>query len=230
MQSSDLFDFPESLKLFQKFFTPEARPWEWVDQIGLALSGMALTELSEQHGSVPDSLEVRGEVYIHQSVALPGTGTLEGPAYLGPGCQLRPGVYIRGNVIAGSGCVLGNSCEFKNSLLLDGVQVPHFSYVGDSVLGNGCHLGAGAILSNLRFDQEPVSAWTPEGKVPTGMKKLGGLLGDGAEIGCNAVLQPGVILGRQSLVMTGMVFNGYLESDTLAYRKEPILKVQRRDL
>lgn len=226
----DLFSFPDSLKGFQEFFTPEARPWEWVGQTRPALESMDLVALEEAQDTFPSGLEIRGSVYIHKSVSLPANGTVIGPAYIGPESELRPGVYIRGNVITGAGCVLGNSCEFKNSLLLDQVQVPHFSYVGDSVLGNHCHLGAGAVLSNLRFDQQPVSAWTPEGKVFTGMKKLGGLLGDGSEIGCNAVLQPGAILGRQSLVMTGMVFNGYLEPETLAYQKEPMLKVRRRDL
>jgi bifunctional N-acetylglucosamine-1-phosphate-uridyltransferase/glucosamine-1-phosphate-acetyltransferase GlmU-like protein len=230
MKASTLFHFPESLSFFEESFQPEQPPWEWVRQIGPGLEGVDLKALPEGHKTFPPGLSVEGPVYIHESVHLPHTGTIIGPVFIGSECELRPGVFIRGKVIAGKGCVLGNSCEFKNSLLLDEAKVPHFSYVGDSVLGNDSHLGAGSILSNLRFDQREVAAWTPGGKEPTGMRKLGALLGDGSEIGSNAVLQPGVILGRNSIVMTGLVFNGYLEPATLAYARENILKVRRRDL
>lgn len=230
MKADELFELSEALDIYQKYFPGKAAPWEWVEKIGEALEKTDLEGLEESQKDIPRGLEVRGAVYIHKSVTLPSWGHIEGPVHIGPGCELRPGVYIRGNVIAGKGCVLGNSCEFKNALLMDFVQVPHFSYVGDSVLGARAHLGAGAILSNLRFDQEPVSVWTPEGKRPSGLKKLGGLVGDGAELGCHAVLQPGSVIGRRSLVMTGMVFNGYLEPETLAYTKNSILRVRRRDL
>jgi NDP-sugar pyrophosphorylase family protein len=191
---------------------------------------MDLESLPERQTHYPAGLAVSGPVFIHESCRLPPFGTVEGPAYLGPECELRPGVYIRGNVIAGRGCVLGNSCEFKNSLLMDRVQVPHYSYVGDSILGSGAHLGAGAILSNLRFDQRPISVKTPDGHVPTGMRKLGGLLGESAELGCNVVLQPGAILGPRAIVVTGLVFNGYLEPNTMAYARQDIHRVERRDM
>jgi bifunctional N-acetylglucosamine-1-phosphate-uridyltransferase/glucosamine-1-phosphate-acetyltransferase GlmU-like protein len=113
------------------------------------------------------------------------------------------------------GCVLGNSCEFKNSLLLENVQVPHFSYVGDSVLGNGAHLGAGVICSNLRIDKGNVPVILPDGtKHCSGLRKLGALVGDHVEVGCNAVLNPGSMLGRHSLVMPGTSFNGTLTDNT----------------
>ena len=99
----------------------------------------------------PCGLHIEGDVYFHPSAKLPPFGLIQGPAYIGEGCELRPGIFIRGNLITGKDCVLGNSCEFKNSLLLDGVQVPHFSYVGDSILGNGAHLGAGVILSLIHI-------------------------------------------------------------------------------
>ena len=144
--------------------------------------------------------------------------------------MLRPGVFIRGNVIAGAGGVLGNSCEFKNCLLLERVQVPHFSYVGDSVLGNGAHLGAGVICSNLRLDQNEVPVEMPDGsRKKSGLRKLGALVGDGAEIGCNAVLNPGTVLGRRALVMPAMAFRGTLASNSIAYTHAPILKAPRMD-
>ena len=161
---------------------------------------------------------------------LPAQGTIIGPAYVGEGCELRPGVYIRGNVIAGAGCVLGNSCEFKNCLLLDGVQVPHYSYVGDSVLGNKAHLGAGAICSNLRLDQAGVIVKDFEGGGhATGMRKLGALIGDAAEVGCNAVLNPGSVLGRRALVAPTLSFRGTLKAGTMAFGPSAIKTAPRMD-
>lgn len=140
------------------------------------------------------------------TVVEPGACIL-GPAWIGSDCRIRHGAYLRENVITGDRCVLGNSCEFKNCLLLDDVQVPHFSYVGDSVLGNRAHLGAGVICSNLRLDQAEVRV----NGMPTGLKKFGALVGDGAEVGCNAVLNPGTVLGRKSVVYPGKMWVGVLE-------------------
>jgi len=133
-------------------------------------------------------------------------------------------------VIAGANCVLGNSCEFKNCLLLDDVQVPHFSYVGDSVLGNKVHLAAGVTCSNLRLDQSEVPVQLPDGsRCGSGLRKLGALVGDAAEVGCNSVLNPGSILGRRSLVMPTMAFRGYLKANSIASIKEKIETVSRID-
>jgi NDP-sugar pyrophosphorylase family protein len=226
LKASDLFEFPASLP-FGDIFRPELAPWEWLPRIQMALAGYDFGGLSVDK---PCGLQIRGEVYIHPSVQLPPFGSIQGPVYLGEGCELRPGVYIRGRVIAGKGCVLGNSCEFKNCLLLDGVQVPHFSYVGDSVLGNGAHLGAGVICSNLRLDQADVPVILPDGsKVSSGLRKLGALVGDQAEVGCNAVLNPGAILGKRALVMPTVAFRGTLAQNTIAYNQEPILTAPRMD-
>jgi NDP-sugar pyrophosphorylase family protein len=142
MKAGDLFKFPDSLP-FANEFCVEMAPWEWLPIVRKALSKLPDDVVVSD---CPAGLHVEGPVYIHPSVRLPAFGSIQGPAYIAEGCELRPGVFIRGNVIAGAGCVLGNSCEFKNCLLLDRVQVPHFSYVGDSILGNGSHLGAGGGL------------------------------------------------------------------------------------
>ena len=141
LKASELFEFPESLP-FSEIFRPELAPWEWLPLIKKALGEFVYTESQTEK---PCGLHIEGDVYIHPKVKLPPFGLIQGPAYIGEGCELRPGIFIRGNLIAGQDCVLGNSCEFKNSLLLDGVQVPHFSYVGDSILGNGAHLGAAEV-------------------------------------------------------------------------------------
>jgi NDP-sugar pyrophosphorylase family protein len=226
MLASDLFDFPESLP-FGAVFSAELSPWQWVPLIAEALETVAFEPLAIE---VPAGLHVEGPVLIHPSVQLPAYGSIKGPAYIGAGTELRPGVFIRGNVIAGEHCVLGNSCEFKNCLLLDGVQVPHFSYVGDSVLGNQAHLGAGVTCSNLRLDQTEVPVQLLDGsRCGSGLRKLGALVGDAAEVGCNAVLNPGAILGRRALVMPTLAFRGTLEANTIAYTRDTIKAAPRMD-
>ena len=210
IKAKSLFSLPDSLKQFRDFFMPDDLPWDWVLKIKKALSAC---EHLEAFNSPYPALSITGDVFIHPTVKLPHVGTIQGPVWIGERCELRPGVYIRGNVIAGKGCVLGNSCEFKNALLLDDIQVPHFSYVGDSVMGNQSHLGAGAILSNFRLDGKNVPIDLPDQRrVDSGMRKLGCLLGDKAQLGCNAVTQPGSILGKGAIVMTGTVHKGFKPS------------------
>jgi len=226
LKARDLFDFPESLP-FDQVFSAELAPWQWVPLIAEALKAFPFESLRDE---IPPGLHVEGQVFIHPSVKLPSFGSITGPAYIGEGCELRPGVYIRGFVITGANCVLGNSCEFKNCLLLDDVQVPHFSYVGDSVLGNKVHLAAGVTCSNLRLDQSEVPMQLPDGsRCGSGLRKLGALVGDAAEVGCNSVLNPGSILGRRSLVMPTMAFRGYLKANSIASIKEKIETAPRVD-
>ncbi len=225
MKASDFFDLAADHPI-ARWFPLEEAPWKWLPRIGEALAEVA----SRLPPSVPDGLRIEGPVFFEGAAGLPPYGSITGPAWIGDGCELRPGVFIRGNFIAGRGCVLGNSCEYKNSVLLDGVQTPHYNYVGDSVLGNGAHLGAGCILSNLRFDQKPVIVRTPSGSTETGLRKFGAILGDGAEAGCNVVLQPGTILDRRSAVAPGLAYGGYLNAENIAFWKPSLHTVHRRVL
>lgn len=226
MKASDLFALPASLAPFAAAFPADLPPWEWLKRLGPALAAFPFAPLNR---SIPAGVLIEGPVYLDPSVKLPHVATIIGPVWIGPGTEIRPGAFIRGNVIAGEKCVLGNACEFKNCLLLDRVQVPHFSYVGDSILGNGAHLGAGVICSNLRLDQKPISVRDAENTYETGLRKLGALLGDQAEVGCNAVLNPGTILGPRSLVMPTISFNGYLPPATIAKTRQTVTLLPRRD-
>ncbi|MEM9226860.1 MAG: UDP-N-acetylglucosamine diphosphorylase [Verrucomicrobiota bacterium] len=228
MNARELFELPEGMP-FTDFFPLDAAPWTWISAITEALKAFDFTTASETHGAIPPGVTVTGDVFIHASVQLPPYAVIKGPAWIGPETEIRPGAFIRGKVIIGPGCVVGNATEIKNSLLLSGVQVPHYNYIGDSVLGNRAHLGAGVICANLRLDQKPVLVGTPGGKVDTGMRKLGAILGDEAEAGCNAVLQPGTILGKGAAVMPTMAFGGYLEPGTLAFNRPVIGRVPRKD-
>ncbi len=226
MRADEFFALPPSLQAFAAHFAAEAPVWEWVGAIKGALADL---KGNTAERDLPPGVVVEGEVWLDPSVKLPGQATLIGPSYIGAGTEIRPGAFVRGNVIVGAGCVLGNSCEFKNCLLMDGVQVPHFSYVGDSVLGNGAHLAAGVVLSNLRLDQSPVLVRLPDRVVETGLRKMGAILGDAAEVGCNAVLQPGTLLGKRALVMPTLAFGGYLPAGHFAKARTSLAVIPRRD-
>jgi len=225
VRASDFVTLPDSLACFAAEFSGDAEPWQWLTRIGPALAALPAPDAFEP----PPGVVVQGPAWIHPSVCFIGAATLIGPLWLGAHTEVRPGAYVRGNVIVGEGAVLGNSCEFKNCLLLDGVQVPHFSYVGDSILGNRAHLGAGVICSNLRLDQRPIVVRSGSAVHETGLRKFGAILGDDAEVGCNAVLQPGTLLGRRALVMPLTAFSGHLPDATIAYHKQRVSTLPRRD-
>ena len=180
--------------------------------------------------------ELVGKPYIGENVFV-GEGTIiehgamiKGPAWIGANCHVRNGCYVRENVIAGDGVVLGNSCEFKNCLLFDGAQVPHFNYVGDSILGYKSHLGAGVILSNVKLDHGEIAVEGADGgRVNSGLRKFGAVLGDHAEIGCNAVLNPGSIIGRRSVVYPGAQWRGVLPENSIAKFRQSFSLLARRD-
>jgi UDP-N-acetylglucosamine diphosphorylase / glucose-1-phosphate thymidylyltransferase / UDP-N-acetylgalactosamine diphosphorylase / glucosamine-1-phosphate N-acetyltransferase / galactosamine-1-phosphate N-acetyltransferase len=153
---------------------------------------------------------ISNAVYIGEGTVIEQGAMIKGPAWIGDRCEIRAGCYIRENVIVGNDTVLGNSCEFKNCIVFDGAQAPHFNYVGDSILGHKAHLGAGVILSNVRLDHAEVVVRGPDAAMPTGLKKFGAIIGDRAEIGCNAVLSPGSLIGRDAMIYPGVQWRGSL--------------------
>lgn len=142
---------------------------------------------------------IKENVLVGENVKIYPTATIEGPTIIGSGSEIRPGAFIRGSVITGERCVIGNSSELKNCILLNGVQVPHYNYVGDSVLGNKAHTGAGTICSNLKSDGKNVVIHG-DTDFETGLRKVGAFLGDGADVGCGCVLNPGTVIGKNTSV------------------------------
>jgi NDP-sugar pyrophosphorylase family protein len=227
VKASDFFALPTSLAPFESAFPTNVPPWEWLKGIAPAL---AAHKFDQPLRPVPPGVHVEGLVYLHPTVILPHTATIIGPVWIGANTEIRPGAFIRGNVIVGEHCVLGNSCEYKNCLLMNRVQTPHFNYVGDSILGNGAHFGAGVICSNVRLDGKNVTIALPGGVVAdTGLRKFGAVVGDRAEVGCNAVLQPGTLLGPRSLVMPLTAFGGCLAAATIAHSRQQVSTLPRRD-
>jgi UDP-N-acetylglucosamine diphosphorylase / glucose-1-phosphate thymidylyltransferase / UDP-N-acetylgalactosamine diphosphorylase / glucosamine-1-phosphate N-acetyltransferase / galactosamine-1-phosphate N-acetyltransferase len=179
--------------------------------------------------------ELIGKPFISSSVFV-GRGTiveqgavLKGPAWIGENCHIRSGCYVRENVVVGDGVVMGNSCEFKNCILFDEAKAPHFNYVGDSILGYGVHLGAGVILSNVKLDHHEIMVAAPEGQIATGLTKFGAIVGDRTEIGCNAVINPGSILGRDCIVYPTVNFRGVLPQGSVVKLRQELHVLDRRE-
>src|SRR5207245_2335696 len=163
---------------------------------------------------------ISNRVFVGKGTVIEQGAVLKGPAWIGENCKIRSGCYVRENVIAGNGVVMGNSCEFKNCIIFDEAQVPHFNYVGDSILGYKSHLGAGVILSNVKLDHSEVTLSFNGNFVPTGLKKFGAVIGDHAEIGCNSVLNPGSIIGRNTILYPGTQWRGVApENSIVKYRQ-----------
>lgn len=195
-------------------------PWE-----ALPLIGSFILELGKTLS--PEEYELRGEnIWVSKSAKVYPNTYIAGPAIVGHNTEVRPGAFIRGNALIGAGCVVGNSTEIKNAILFDGAQTPHYNYIGDSILGFKAHTGAGAITSNLKQDRSPVTILADGERVETSMKKFGAMLGDGAEIGCNSVLNPGTVVGRGARVYPLSMVRGFVPENSIYKRAGEIAEIQ----
>ena len=167
-------------------------------------------------------------VFIGEGTVVEDGAMIKGPAIIGKNCQIRHNAYIREHVLIGDGCVVGNSTELKNALLFNDAVVPHFNYVGDSILGHKAHLGAGVVLSNVKSLPGTVAVEVDGKPFDTGLRKFGALVGDGAEIGCNSVLNPGSVIGRGAVVYPNTSWRGVLPANMIAKNQAPIEVVVRR--
>lgn len=188
-------------------------PWEVLPRIGsfILTLGASLSE---------DEYEKRGDnIWIAKSAKVAPTAYINGPAIIGKEAEIRHCAFIRGNAIVGEGAVVGNSTELKNVILFNKVQVPHYNYVGDSVLGYKSHMGAGSITSNVKSDKKLVVVKTPEGNIETGMKKFGAMLGDEVEVGCGSVLNPGTVVGSRTNIYPLSSVRGFIPENSI-YKKQ----------
>ena len=193
-------------------------PWEVLPYIGEVILQLGAT-LSE------DEYEKRGEnVWIAKDAKVAPTAYINGPAIIGKGAEIRHCAFIRGNALVGEGSVVGNSTELKNVILFNTVQVPHYNYVGDSILGYKAHMGAGSITSNIKSDRSPVTVAMEGEKVETGRIKMGAMVGDHVEIGCNSVLNPGTIIGRNSNVYPLSMVRGFVAENSIYKRQGEVVE------
>ncbi|MBQ5325798.1 MAG: UDP-N-acetylglucosamine pyrophosphorylase [Oscillospiraceae bacterium] len=205
VKTADLYEC--NVPYLKELFDESVYPW---DMLGKIKSLCA--QLIEQ--GIEGFSEIETGVLVGRDVKIAPTATIIPPAIIGHGTEIRPGAYLRGNVITGENCVLGNSSEFKNCILLDKVQAPHYNYVGDSVLGNKAHMGAGSICSNLKSDGKAVVIHGDE-DIETGIRKIGGILADGADIGCQCVINPGTVIGKRTSVYPLTALRGVYPADCI---------------
>ena len=201
----ELYDLSHTIaKEYLESFT---YPWE-------ALKG--IKELVLQLGPAlgEEYIERSPQVWVHRSASVAPTAYLGAPCIIGPETEVRHCAFIRGSALVGAGCVVGNSTELKNVILFDKVQVPHYNYVGDSILGYKAHMGAGSITSNVKSDKSLVVIHG-EVQIPTGIKKFGAMLGDRVEVGCNSVLNPGTVIGRDSNVYPLSCVRGVVPANSI---------------
>ncbi len=191
-------------------------PWEMLPEI----KGY-IAELIKK--GIEGFTEISEGVLVGENVKIYPSVTIEPNTIIGSNTEIRPGAFLRGNIITGSGCVIGNSTELKNCILLNKVQVPHYNYVGDSVLGNKAHMGAGSICSNLKSDGKAVVIHnSPD--IETGLRKIGGILADGADIGCGCVINPGTVIGKDTSVYPLNALRGVIEGGCIVKSMDNIVK------
>jgi NDP-sugar pyrophosphorylase family protein len=190
IKTSELFSLEHTMAapLLEQY----ENPWEVLPHIG-----DFVMELGEKL-SKEEYVNPQKGIWIHKSAKLAPTAGIIGPVIIGPGAEIRHCAYIRGKVIVGANAVVGNSSELKNVILSDYVQVPHYNYVGDSILGYRSHMGAGSITSNVKSDKKNVVVHAEDGDIETGLKKFGAMIADGVEVGCGSVLNPGTVIGKNS--------------------------------
>ena len=213
---NELYDLNETIA--KDIFDNVTYPWEVLPKIGDFIVELGETLSKEEYDQVEEN------VWIAKSANVFPSAYIHGPAIIGKDAEVRHCAFIRGNAIVGEGEVVGNSTELKNVILFNKVQVPHYNYVGDSVLGYKAHMGAGSITSNVKSDKKLVVVKTPEGGIETGRKKFGAMLGDEVEVGCGTVLNPGSVVGRHTNIYPLSSVRGYVPAGSIYKRQGEVVE------
>jgi len=216
MKISDLYSLENTMakELLEQF----TYPWEVLAHIGDFVERLGETLPKDEYANPAEG------IWIHKSAHIAPTAGIIAPVIIGPEAEVRHCAFIRGKVIVGKGAVVGNSTELKNVILFDGVQVPHYNYVGDSILGYRAHMGAGSITSNVKSDKTLVVVKNGEEQIPTGFKKFGAMLGDYVEVGCNSVLNPGTVVCSHSNIYPVSCVRGVIPANSIFKDKEHVVK------
>ena len=205
-----------------EIFEGKTYPWEVLPLIKDFIVRLGKTLSPEEYNQVGE------DIWVAKSAKIAPTAAISGPCIIGKDAEIRQCAFIRGSAIVGEGAVVGNSTELKNVVLFDGVQVPHYNYVGDSVLGHKSHMGAGSITSNVKSDKTLVEVKSGDEKIATGLKKFGAMLGDYVEVGCNSVLNPGTVIGAHTNVYPVSMVRGVIPADCIYKNKSEIIKKEER--
>lgn len=214
MRLKELFDMEKTMA--GRYLEQYTYPWEVLPHIGEIIKELGKTLDLKEYDHIGE------DIWIHKTVKVPPTASLKGPAIFGRDVEIRPGAFIRGNVLVGEGSVVGNSTELKNVILFDNVQVPHYNYVGDSILGYKSHMGASSLTSNVKSDKTLVKVHGEDGDIETGLKKFGAAVADFVEVGCGSILNPGTIVGSHSNIYPLSSVRGCINSHSI-YKKEGVI-------
>lgn len=206
----ELYNLEETIA--KDIFEGVTYPWEVLPKIGAFIVELGKTLPKDEYEQVWEN------VWIAKSAKVAPTAFINGPTIIGKDADIRHCAFIRGNAIVGEGAVVGNSTELKNVILFNKVQVPHYNYVGDSILGFKAHMGAGSITSNVKSDKTLATVKTPEGAIETGLKKFGAMLGDHVEVGCGSVLNPGTVVGKNSNIYPLSMVREFVPANSI-YKK-----------
>ena len=212
--NNNLFDYKKTIA--SKLFDTYKYPWELLPNISDFINNFVPSD---------DYYVIDGNQFIHKSVKLYNNITIEGSCIICEGTTIRPGAFLRGNVIVGKDCVVGNSTEIKNSIILDNAQMPHYNYIGDSIIGNHSHLGAGAICSNLKSDKSNIVIKNEGCEIKTGLRKIGAILADNVEVGCGSVLNPGTIIMKSSMIYPVSMVRGIVREKSIYKDKANIVDI-----
>ncbi len=219
-QVLDLYDLDHTLAAdYLRQFT---YPWE-------ALSGIKQMIITLGNTLGPDYRRIEENVWVHETATIFPSTYLGAPCIIGPRTEVRHCAFIRGSALVGADCVVGNSVELKNVILFDHVQTPHYNYVGDSILGYYSHMGAGSITSNVKSDKKLIVIHQQDKSLPTGLKKIGAMLGDYVEVGCNAVLNPGTVIGRHSNVYPTSCVRGVVPCESIWKNNGTIIRKEEKE-
>ena len=217
---SNLYDLTKTIAT--DIFEGKEYPWEVLPEIG-----SFIVKLGESLD--PEKYEKRGEnIWVAKSARVFESACLNGPLIIDEGAEVRHCAFVRGNAIVGKNCVVGNSTELKNVILFDNVQVPHYNYVGDSILGYKSHMGAGSITSNVKSDKTLVVVKDGEDHIETGLKKFGAMLGDFVEVGCNSVLNPGSVIGRHTNIYPTSCVRGVIHENCIFKKNGEVVRKEDR--
>ncbi len=217
LKCSALFLCPDTSAAYEEIQSYEY-PWQVLPHIKSIILDIGSTLTEDEY------LHPAPDVWISKGAKVAPTAQISGPTVIMEGAEIRHCAFIRGSALVGRGAVVGNSCELKNCILFDGAQIPHFNYVGDSIIGHRSHMGAGAITSNLKSDKTLVSVTYNGQRVETGVKKFGAILADNVEVGCNSVLNPGTVIGTRTNVYPLSSVRGYIPSDSIFKSQGNIVK------
>ena len=217
-KTEQLFDLDKSIA--KEYLSKYEYPWQVLDDISKIIIEIGNKLDQNEYKKIGD------DIWVHKNAKVASSSSIVGPTIICEGAEIRHCAFVRGSALIDKDCVVGNSCEIKNSILLEHAEIPHFNYVGDSILGYKAHMGAGAVTSNLKSDRKNIVVKDEEERIDINRRKMGAMIGDNSEIGCNSVLNPGTIIGKNCIVYPTSCVRGTVKENSI-YKNSGVIVVKK---